>query len=122
MLAEARANIRRLSPHEAEAAVRAGALLIDIRPQVLRERDGVVPGSRFIERNVFEWRCDPASPWRDPEVTEPPGRQLIVMCDEGYQSSLVAAILKQFGFEDAGDMIGGFQGWRASGLGVSPGS
>ncbi len=122
MLAEARAVVRRLSPRETEAAVRAGALLIDIRPQGLRERDGVVPGSRVVERNVLEWRCDPASPWRDPEVTDPPGRQLIVMCDEGYQSSLVAAVLKRFGFDDAGDMIGGFQAWRASGLDVSQAS
>jgi hypothetical protein len=87
MLAEARAVVRRLSPEQADAALRAGGLLIDIRPGRLRERDGVVPGSRVIERNVFEWRCDPSSPWRDPQVTEPPGRQLIVMCDEGYPGS-----------------------------------
>jgi rhodanese-related sulfurtransferase len=118
MLAEARAVVRRLSPDEADAALRAGALLIDIRPHGLRERDGVVRGSRVIERNVFEWRCDPSSPWRDSEVTEPPGRQLIVMCNEGYQSSLAAAILKRFGFDDAADLIGGFQAWRASGLEV----
>ncbi len=118
MLAEARAAVRRVSPDEADGALRTGALLIDIRPQGLRERDGVVPGSRVIERNVFEWRCDPSSPWRDREVTEPPGRQLIVMCNEGYQSSLAAAILKRFGFDDAADLIGGFQAWRASGLEV----
>jgi rhodanese-related sulfurtransferase len=119
MLAEARAVVRRLSPEETDAAVRAGGLLIDIRPEGLRRRDGVVPGARVIDRNVFEWRCDPASRWRDPEVTE--GRQLIVMCDEGYQSSLAAAVLKGFGFDDAGDMIGGFQAWRAGGLSVAPG-
>jgi rhodanese-related sulfurtransferase len=119
MLAEARAVVRRLSPEQGDAALRTGALLIDIRPQALRERDGVVPASRVIERNVFEWRCDPSSPWREPEVTEPPGRQLIVMCNEGYQSSLAAAVLKRFGFEDAADLIGGFQAWRASGLEVS---
>jgi rhodanese-related sulfurtransferase len=78
----------------------------------------VVPDSRVIERNVFEWRCDPASPWRDPEVIEPAGRQLIVMCNEGYQSSLAAATLRRFGFDDAADLIGGFQAWRASGLDV----
>ncbi len=121
MLAEARAAVRRLSPEQTAEAVRAGALLIDIRPDALRKRDGVVPGSRIIDRNVFEWRCDPASPWRDPEVTQPPGRRLIVMCDEGYQSSLAAAILKRFGFDDAGDLIGGYQAWRASGFEVRPG-
>ena len=73
----ARAIVRRVSPEQADAELRAGALLIDIRPQGLRERDGVVPGSRIIDRNVLEWRCDPASPWRDPEVADPPGRQLI---------------------------------------------
>lgn len=121
MLAEARAVVGRLSPQETKAAVQAGALLIDIRPEGLRRRDGVVPGALVIDRNVFEWRCDPASPWRDPEVTEPPGRQLIVMCDEGYQSSLAAAVLKGFGFDDAADVIGGFQAWRTSGLGIQPG-
>ena len=121
MLAEARAIVRRVSPAQADAELRAGALLIDTRPQGLRERDGVVPGSRIIDRNVLEWRCDPASPWRDPEVADPPGRQLIVMCDEGYQSSLVAVVLKRFGYEDAADLIGGFQSWRASGFEVQPG-
>jgi rhodanese-related sulfurtransferase len=118
MLAEARSVVRRVSPEDADAAVRTGALLIDIRPRDLRERDGVVPGSRVIERNVFEWRCDPSSRWRDREVTDPPGRQLIVMCDEGYQSSLAAATLRRFGFDDAADLMGGFQAWRASGLDV----
>lgn len=121
LLAEARALVHGLSPQETEAAVQAGGLLIDIRPEGLRRRDGVVPGALVIDRNVFEWRCDPASPWRAPEVTKPPGRQLIVMCDEGYQSSLAAAVLKGFGFDDAADVIGGFQAWRASGLSVQPG-
>lgn len=120
-MAEARAVIRRLSPEQSEAAVREGALLIDIRPAELRQRDGVVPEARVIDRNVFEWRCDPASPWRDPAVTEPPGRQLIVMCDEGYQSSLAAATLRRFGFDDAADVIGGYQAWRAQGFAVTPG-
>jgi rhodanese-related sulfurtransferase len=121
LLAEARALVHGLSPQETEAAVQAGGLLIDIRPEGLRRRDGVVPGALVIDRNVLEWRCDPASPWRAPEVTKPPGRQLIVMCDEGYQSSLAAAVLKGFGFDDAADVIGGFQAWRASGLSVQPG-
>ena len=101
--------------------MRHGALLIDIRSDSQRERDGTIPDAVFIARNVLEWRCDPASLWRDPEVANPPGRQLIVMCDEGYQSSLVAVVLKRFGYEDAADLIGGFQSWRASGFEVQPG-
>jgi rhodanese-related sulfurtransferase len=118
MLSEARARLRRLSPEETEAAVRAGALLIDIRSELQRERDGAVPGAREIARNVFEWRCDPSSEWSDPEVVGQQDRQLIVMCNEGYQSSLAAVTLQRFGFADATDMIGGFQAWRAAGLGV----
>jgi rhodanese-related sulfurtransferase len=118
LLSEARARLRRMSPEEAEAAVRAGALLIDIRSEPQRERDGMVPGSRHIARNVFEWRCDPSSEWNDPEVADQPDRQLIVMCNEGYQSSLAAATLQRFGFADATDLIGGFQAWRAAGLDV----
>jgi rhodanese-related sulfurtransferase len=78
----------------------------------------MVPGSRHIARNVFEWRCDPSSDWQDPEIAGQSDRQLIVMCNEGYQSSLAAVTLQRFGFGDATDMIGGFQAWRASGLEV----
>jgi rhodanese-related sulfurtransferase len=119
MLSEARSGLRRLSPAQADAAARAGALLIDIRSEAQRERDGVIPGARFIARNVFEWRCDPACEWRDPEITAEPQRQLIVFCNEGYQSSLAAATLQRFGFAAATDVIGGFQAWRAAGLVVS---
>ena len=59
-----------------------------------------------------------SSPWRDPAVVEPGGRRLIVICDEGYQSSLAAATLLEFGFTDAGDVIDGFQAWRQAGLPV----
>jgi rhodanese-related sulfurtransferase len=120
MLAQARARLSRLSPEEAQSAGRAGALLIDIRSDSQRERDGVIPGARFIARNVFEWRCDPACEWRDEEVTAQPDRQLIVFCNEGYQSSLAAATLQRFGFRDATDLIGGFQAWRKAGLEVTP--
>ena len=107
-----------MSPEEAEAATRAGALLIDIRSEVQRERDGSVPGAREVARNVFEWRCDPSSNWNDAEIVGEPGRQLIVMCNEGYQSSLAAVTLQRFGFGDATDVIGGFQAWKAAGLPV----
>ena len=120
LLAEARSGIERLGPEEAASAMSAGAaVLIDIRSEVQRERDGVVPGSVFFPRNVLEWRCDPASAWRDPRVSNP-SRRLIVRCDEGYQSSLAAANLRRMGFDDAADLDGGFQAWRSAGLPVSP--
>jgi rhodanese-related sulfurtransferase len=114
LLAEARRGLDRLAPAEAASALSAGAVLVDVRSESQRERDGVVPGSVFFPRNVLEWRCDPASPARDERVSDL-GRQLIVMCDEGYQSSLAAANLKRLGFERAADLAGGFQAWRAGG-------
>jgi rhodanese-related sulfurtransferase len=119
LLAEARRDLERLEPPEAAAAIAAGAVLVDVRSELQRERDGVVPGSVFFPRNVLEWRCDPASGARDRRVCDP-ARKLIVMCDEGYQSSLAAANLKRLGFETATDLAGGFQAWRAAGLPVSP--
>jgi rhodanese-related sulfurtransferase len=119
LLSEARGRLDRVTPEQAQAATRAGALLIDIRSEVQRERDGVIPGSRFIARNVLEWRCDPASPWHDPVVKDAHAR-LIVICNEGYQSSLAAATLHRLGLVDATDVIGGFQAWKATGLPVRP--
>jgi rhodanese-related sulfurtransferase len=117
LLGQARCRLKRLSPERAHAAVLVGALLIDIRSEVQRERDGEIPGSRFISRNVLEWRCDPASPWRDEGVTGA-GARIILICNEGYQSSLAAATLQQLGLIDATDVIGGFQAWKAAGLPV----
>jgi rhodanese-related sulfurtransferase len=117
LLEEARAQLDRLSPAQARAAVADGALIVDIRSESQRADDGVVPGSLFIPRNVLEWRCDPRSRWRDADASDP-GRQVIVMCNEGYQSSLAAATLKRLGRPDATDLIGGFQAWRAAGLPV----
>jgi rhodanese-related sulfurtransferase len=117
LLGEARAHLRRLTPERAHAAACEGALLIDIRSELQRERDGVIPGSLFIARNVLEWRCDPASPWRDPAVADARA-QVIVICNEGYQSSLAAATLQRLGLNGATDVIGGFQAWKAAGLPV----
>jgi rhodanese-related sulfurtransferase len=114
LLDEARGRLERLTPERARAAVRSGALLIDIRSELQRQRDGVIPGSRFIARNVLEWRCDSVSRWHDPAVTD--ARQVIVVCHEGYQSSLAAATLQRLGLVDATDVIGGFQAWQAAGL------
>ena len=96
-----------------------GALLVDIRSEVQRARDGVVPGSHHFPRNVLEWRLDPDSGACDPAVADLDAH-VIVMCDEGYQSSLAAANLRRLGFEGATDLAGGFQAWRAAGLPVSP--
>ena len=117
LLAEARCGLERLGPSEAAAAISEGALLVDVRSELQRERDGVVPGSVFFPRNVLEWRCDPASPARDERVCDR-GRQLIVMCDEGYQSSLAAATVLGFGHRPVTDVIGGFRAWQAAGLPV----
>jgi rhodanese-related sulfurtransferase/predicted small metal-binding protein len=117
MLAAARAALRRLGPHEAHAAMRAGALFVDIRADSRRERDGVIPGARFVPRNVLEWRMDPACPHRDPALARR-DVQIVVVCEEGYQSSLVAATLQRLGLERATDLAGGFLAWRAAGLPV----
>jgi rhodanese-related sulfurtransferase len=116
LLREARNGLERLSPAEARASVSEGALLIDIRSESQRARDGHVPGARFVPRNVLEWRLDPTSDQRNPELAR---REvlLIVMCDEGYQSSLAAATLGRLGLR-ATDMIGGFQAWRSQGFPV----
>lgn len=114
LLALARAQIGRLTPVEALAAMRSGAIVVDIRPAEQRDRDGHLPGAREIPRNVLEWRLDPRSEHRDPEVARL-DRQVIVVCDQGYQSSLAAATLRSFGL-DAADVIGGVQSWREEGL------
>ena len=117
LLAEARTGLTRLEPSAAASALADGALLVDVRSELQRARDGVVPGSVFFPRNVLEWRCDPACDARDERVADT-SRMLIVMCDEGYQSSLAAANLRRLGFERATDLAGGFQAWRAAGLPV----
>jgi rhodanese-related sulfurtransferase len=116
LLEAARRGLVRLPPEEARQAARRGARLIDIRSDEQRAADGLVPGARPIPRNVLEWRLDPASAHRDPDVARRDLR-LILICDEGYQSSLAAATLCQFGLE-ATDVVGGFQAWRDAGLPV----
>jgi rhodanese-related sulfurtransferase len=118
LLEAARSRLIRLTPAEVLAAMRRGAVLVDIRSDGERDRDGVVPGARHVSRNVLEWRCDHASPQRDPQLARWDAH-LVVMCDEGYQSSLAAATLQRLGIRRATDMVGGFQAWRAAGLPVS---
>jgi rhodanese-related sulfurtransferase len=119
LLARARRRLTRLDPVQAREAMDDGALLIDIRSESQRARDGVVPDSLFVARNVLEWRCDPTSEHRDPRI-DGRRRRLIVMCDEGYQSSLAAAALHELGLTRATDLVGGFQAWRAASLPVEP--
>ena len=120
LLARAREGLDRVGPAEAAREVESGAVLIDIRSDTQRAQDGVVPQAVYIPRNVLEWRCDPAGSHRDPRVSAPDCR-LIVMCDAGYQSSLAAATLKELGLEQATDLDGGFQAWRNAGLPVERG-
>jgi rhodanese-related sulfurtransferase len=119
MLERARERLDRVEPADVDAELREGALLIDIRSESQRERDGVVPEAVYFPRNVLEWRCDPECEARDPRVGGL-DRRVIVMCDAGYQSSLAAASLQELGFEHATDLVGGFQRWRSEGLPVEP--
>jgi rhodanese-related sulfurtransferase len=119
LLARARSRLDRVDPRRAAREVEDGAVLIDVRSELQRQRDGVVPGALYFPRNVLEWRCDPEGEHRDPRVGGP-GTRLIVMCDEGYQSSLAAANLQEIGLENATDLDGGFQAWRDAGLPVEP--
>ncbi|MBD0322139.1 MAG: sulfurtransferase [Aldersonia sp.] len=115
MLDEARAQLERIYAFEVPAAIERGAILVDIRPQAQRAREGTLPGALAIERNVLEWRCDPASSARialavDHDV------EWIIVCSEGYTSSLAAAALQQLGLHKATDLVGGYQALVAAGL------
>jgi rhodanese-related sulfurtransferase len=118
LLARARARIERLEPAEARAAMDEGALLVDVRSESQIARDGLVPGAIVVPRNVLEWRCAPDGDHRDPRLSDP-DRRLIVMCDSGYQSSLAAATLRDLGLHRAADLAGGFRAWRDAGLPVT---
>jgi rhodanese-related sulfurtransferase len=113
LLATARQGLDRVEPADLDTEIAAGALVIDIRPIDQRERDGELPNALIIDRNVLEWRLDPSSPHRAPEVTSADQR-IIIVCNEGYSSSLAAATLHQLGLERATDLIGGFQAWKRS--------
>jgi rhodanese-related sulfurtransferase len=119
LLEQARQGLDRLGPREARAAVAGGAVIVDVRSETQRAADGTVPGAVFYPRNVLEWRCDPDSDARDERLADL-DRHLIVMCDEGYASSLAAATLQQMGFSRATDLDGGCQAWRDAGLPVEP--
>jgi rhodanese-related sulfurtransferase len=119
MLAEARERLDRPSPHDAARAVASGAVLVDIRPAAQRAAEGEIPGALIVERNVLEWRFDPASDARLPQASY--DLHAIVVCSEGYTSSLAAAALQDLGVRRATDLAGGFAAWRDAGLPVVPG-
>jgi rhodanese-related sulfurtransferase len=119
LLEEARAHLDRVEPEEAREAVeREGAVLVDIRSDNQRAEDGVIPGAVHHPRNVLEWRLDPESEAPDPELSKDLDRRVILVCNEGYQSSLAAAVAQELGFANATDLVGGFQAWRDAGLPV----
>ncbi len=117
LLADARRGLERLDPVQAADAMRAGAVLVDIRSEWQIAGDGRVAGALVIARNVLEWRLDPASDHCHPQAPGL-GDHVIIMCDAGYASSLAAASLRQLGFGRATDLDGGFQAWRAAALPV----
>ena len=117
LLARARCDLVRVGPEQAAAELASGALLVDIRPANQRSGGGEIVGATVIDRNVLEWRLAPNSKWRIDAVTGPETR-VIVLCNEGYSSSLAAATLKELGLVNATDVIGGFQAWKAAGLPV----
>ncbi|MGB9993775.1 rhodanese-like domain-containing protein [Streptomyces pseudogriseolus] len=122
LLERVRAGYLRVEAREAYDAWRSGeALLVDIRYATLRERDGLIPGALVVERNELEWRLDPRGSHRLPEATGHDLR-IVVICNEGYASSLAAESLHRLGLHRATDLIGGFQAWRAAGLPVTTGT
>jgi rhodanese-related sulfurtransferase len=119
VLAEAREGLRRLTPAEAHAAATAGAILVDVRSEDERRRQGVlVPGAVHHPLSVVHWRLDPGVRTRNPKL--PLDAHVILLCREGYSSSLAAALLRAIGFPRATDVVGGVDAWREAGLPVEP--
>jgi rhodanese-related sulfurtransferase len=110
LVERARVGLDRVRPGELAAEVAAGAVVIDIRPVEQRLRDGTMPGAVVIDRNVLEWRLDPTSASRLPWATDPELR-LVLVCNEGFSSSLAARTLRDLGLSRATDLVGGFQAW-----------
>lgn len=120
LLERVREDLDRIAPRQAFEAASVGALLVDIRYAALRERDGLIPGALVVERNELEWRLDPRGSHHAREATSHDLR-IVVVCNEGYASSLAAVSLRQLGLHRATDLIGGFQAWKAEGLPVVAG-
>jgi len=114
ILAEAQAQLDRVDPTSLDAELAGGAIVIDIRPVEQRTRDGSMPAAIVIDRNVLEWRLDPACQHHIPEMRDYDTR-IVIVCNEGYQSSLAAAQLRSLGLTRATDLRGGFQAWLVAG-------
>jgi rhodanese-related sulfurtransferase len=112
LLIAARADLDRVQPRDLATEIAAGALVVDTRPVEQRQRDGELPGAVVIDRNVLEWRLDPSSPHHIPEINDA-GQRVIVVCNEGYSSSLAAATLRSLGLYRATDLVGGYQAFQA---------
>jgi rhodanese-related sulfurtransferase len=120
VLAQCRAGVRRLDPHETWAAAARGALVVDTRTETQRRAQGELPGALVIDRTVLEWRLDPASESRIPEATGY-DVEIVVVCRQGYSSSLAAASLRSVGLHRATDLAGGVEAWLAAGLPMTTG-
>lgn len=111
LLEDARQDLERVEPEELAAEVEAGALVVDIRPSETRVPEGELPGALVVDRNVLEWRLDPTGEDRLPEADDP-DRRVILVCNEGYASSLAAETLRRMGLSRATDLVGGYRAWR----------
>jgi rhodanese-related sulfurtransferase len=112
LLQESRRTLDRVDPADLADVQDAGALVVDIRPAEQRQRDGELPGALVIDRNVLEWRLDPSSRYRL-SIADDPDRRIVLVCNEGYASSLAARTLQLLGLANATDLRGGFQAWAA---------
>jgi len=112
LLEECQQALDRVEPADLEAVAAAGALVVDIRPVQQRLRDGELPGAVVVDRNVLEWRLDPTSPYRL-AIVDDPDRRIVLVCNEGYGSSLAAHTLQRLGLRGVTDLVGGFTGWAA---------
>ena len=117
LLEERRVGLRRISPEDSLAVAARDGLIVDMRSEFQRQQQGLVPGAYFVPRNVLEWRATPTCEFHDPHLAAVTG-PLILMCHQGYQSSLAAVTLQDLGVTRATDMIGGFELWEACGLPV----
>lgn len=115
ILDDARSRLTRMSAQDVPAALARGAVLVDIRPQAQRDREGDVPAALVVERNVLEWRCDPTSDARLPQAVDD-DVEWVVLCSEGYTSSLAAAALLDLGLHRSTDVIGGYHALKAEGV------
>lgn len=111
LLGECRGSLERVKPDQLAQVVADGALVVDIRPIHQRERDGELPDAVVIDRTVLEWRLDPTSPYRL-SLSDNADRRIVIVCNEGYSSSLAAHTLQMLGLVNATDLIGGYQAWR----------